>query len=280
MPETGAKIGAVLDPETVHDRVRISNLYRRRRSESDGLTYQTLWPALVPGRRRRSLTDLEVQSFTTQEADSRQHLIFVRVDDSAIEVLQNDPHPGQIVTLADGIAANFGRFRTAEANNITTARMSHSQNPQYVEEARFPDGAHVGLHFDRGSGLVVSERDTDKRRLVVNLGPSDRFSLAAVPWSLPETLSKMHMDATDYDPSSYIPIADDVMPYVARHAAGMQVLWTRLKTNEGYVLPAHTALHDGSSYGKGESKTAVLYELNNPDQWWQGKDLVANSVFQ
>lgn len=284
MVENGAKIGAVHNIDAFHERVTISGLHVLTKKEAIKQRYQTGEPALVPMMPSRGLTEEQVRSFTTQDADSREHLFFLRFGKRAVSAIKAYklqpgtcilPKKRPLIELTPGIKAHLTRITYAEAGELTTAKITHGLNPHLENNPNFPEGFYVGVHFDHEGGLPIATRRAAPRRLIVNLGPGPRYSLLVVPDTALDLSEELH----PRDPE-YVPRQKELLKHLVQKADepsnGIHVLWTLLEPGEGYVLPSHTVFHNGSTFNQGPSRTAVLYES---EKRWTASDLSKYSIF-
>ncbi len=201
----GIKIGAVYSNSILLDRVRISRLKKLSPQEAKDNGYQTMLPALVPTQPRGATLE-ELSPFITEDPNSREHVLYLRLGEQAIKKIREQTsehiawHEGPIIELVEGVPAHFSRIRRADPNLLTTSRMSSKINPHLAEDPRYPSGSIVSFHFDSEDELPVRSRLEDSRRLVVNMGEDSRFSLIVVPEGVLDTARELYPNNPEYIP--------------------------------------------------------------------------------
>jgi hypothetical protein len=103
------------------------------------------------------------------------------------------------------------------------------------------NGNRVGLHIDNFDRLPLLTRAGSRRRVLVNLGPGDRYFLIGT--------------ASIFQVADFLTLESDVIPGVRdlRHylkrGGEMRCLRLRLRPGDGYIAPTETVPHDGSTLG-------------------------------
>lgn len=111
------------------------------------------------------------------------------------------------------------------------------------------ENARVGLHFDRWDALPLEDLDTATNRILINLGPSDRYflcinhSAANMAFLLRQAGMEMPPDVESVGKAFLASFPD------------YPVMRLRLRPGEAYIAPTENILHDGSSAGVDNANT-------------------------
>lgn len=150
-------------------------------------------------------------------------------------------------SLPDFLKTISGEFLGVSRKQGEMATTSEYGNPP----------VRVGLHVDNYDRRPLKSRASSRSRLLINLGPGDRYALFCKP-DIFRIAEQLGLSLTD------IPGTADLRKYV-RAGLPTECFRFRLRPGEGYIAATECLGHDGSTGGVSMHSYTAHWLINAPD---------------